>query len=109
MRRFIITCIGLSCCLAAWGADRSAAWQAVEKAVAEGLPKTAIEHLDTIIQSALQDQASAEVAKAVAEKIVLEGNIQGNKPEEKIVRLEAAIGDLPAATWTSICPRKSAW
>ena len=29
------------------------------------------------------------------EKIALEGNIQGNKPEEKIIRIEAEIAKVP--------------
>ena len=38
-----------------------------------------------------------EAAKAIARKIVLEGTIQGNKPEEKITRLEKEIAQAPPA------------
>ncbi|HYV31083.1 MAG TPA: hypothetical protein VEO53_08280, partial [Candidatus Binatia bacterium] len=40
-------------------------------------------------------RAYGEAAKAIARKIVLEGNIQGNKPEEKITRLEAELARAP--------------
>ncbi len=74
---------------------RDAQWKRVEAAVAKGLPKTAIEALAPIIQGALADHAWAEATKAIARKIALEGTIQGNKPEEKIIRLEAEIAKAP--------------
>src|SRR6266446_1070961 len=76
-------------------ASRDAQWKKVDEAINKGLPKTAIEALGPIIQSALQDRAWGEATKAIARKIVLEGNIQGNKPEEKITRLEAEIAKAP--------------
>lgn len=76
-------------------ADRKAQWLEVEDAVNKGLPKTAIEKLEPILQAALNERAWGEAAKALARKIALEGNIQGNKPEEKIVRLEAEIAKAP--------------
>src|ERR1051326_153970 len=74
---------------------RDAQWKAVEDAVKKGLPKTAITNLDPIIVGALHDRAYAEAVKAIGKKIALEGNIQGNKPEEKITRLEAEIAKAP--------------
>jgi hypothetical protein len=74
---------------------RDAEWKAVEDAIQKGLPKTAITNLEPIIQSALKDKAYAEAVKAIGQKIALEGNIQGNKPEEKITRLEAEITKAP--------------
>jgi uncharacterized protein YfaS (alpha-2-macroglobulin family) len=74
---------------------RDAQWQKVEDAIKKGLPKTAITNLEPIIQAALKDKAYAEAVKAIGEKIALEGNIQGNKPEEKITRLEAEIAKSP--------------
>src|ERR1044071_9088264 len=76
-------------------ASREAAWKEVNDAVAQGLPKTAVEKLDPIIQSALKDKAWAEATLAIARRIVLEGNIEGNKPEEKIVRMETEISRAP--------------
>jgi len=74
---------------------RDAQWRQVEDAIKKGLPKTAIANLEPIIQGALKDKAYAEAVKAIGEKIALEGNIQGNKPEEKITRLEAEIAKSP--------------
>ncbi len=59
------------------------------------LPKTAIERLKPIIAQALKDKAYPEAIKAIGQKIALEGQIQGNKPEEKIVRMQAEIAASP--------------
>src|SRR5947207_820155 len=74
---------------------RDAQWKKVQDAIQKGLPKTAITNLEPIIQGALKDKAYAEAVKAIGQRIALEGNIQGNKPEEKIVRLEAEIAKAP--------------
>src|SRR5213080_1096391 len=74
---------------------RDAQWKKVEEAIKQGLPKTAITNLEPIIVGAMKDKAYAEAVKAIGQKIALEGNIQGNKPEEKIVRLEAEIAKAP--------------
>ncbi len=78
-----------------YGASRDSLWKEVDDAVKKGLPKTAIEKLEPIIQGALREKAFGEAAKGIARKIVLEGTIQGNKPEEKITRLEVEIGKAP--------------
>src|SRR6266481_8555342 len=78
-----------------FAASRDTQWKEVDEAVKKGLPKTAIEKLEPIIQGALKDKAWGEATKAIARKIVLEGNIQGNKPQEKITRLEAEIAKAP--------------
>jgi hypothetical protein len=67
----------------------------VDDAVRKGLPKTALEKLEPIIPGALRDRAWGEATKAIARKIVLEATIQGNKPEEKIVRMEGEIAKAP--------------
>lgn len=66
-------------------------WKKVDEAKSKGLPQTAIEHLNAIYEKAVKDEAMVDAVKALCEKIVQEGNIQGNKPEEKIVRLEEEI------------------
>src|SRR5580658_5279623 len=76
-------------------APRDALWRNVDDAVQQGLPKTAITNLEPIIAGALKDKAYPEATKAIAKKIVLEGSIEGNKPEEKIVRLEAEMARAP--------------
>ena len=87
----VLTCLDLT------AASRDAAWKAVQDAIDKGLPKTAIEELEPIIKGALEDEAYGEATKAIARKIVLEGTIEGNKPEEKIVRMEDEISGAPAA------------
>lgn len=89
--------------LAVWAAyalsdeSRTEQWKQVDDAMAKGLPRTAIEKLEPIIVSAKRDKAWAEAIRAVSMKIVLEGNIQGNKPEEKIARMRQAIDESPEA------------
>lgn len=77
-------------------APRDAQWKKVDDAIQQGLPKSAIDALEPIIAAATAEQAHAEAAKAIARKIALQGNIEGNKPEEKITRLETEIGKAPA-------------
>jgi hypothetical protein len=81
--------------LSLFGGPRDAQWKRVDEAVRQGLPRTAITNLEPIIAGALKDKAYAEAVKAIGKRIALEGNIQGNKPEEKITRLEAEITKAP--------------
>lgn len=76
--------------------DRKSAWKSVDEAMQQGLPKTAIERLNPIIEATLAEQAHAEAIKAVSMKISLEGNLEGNRPEEKISRMRQAIETSPA-------------
>lgn len=71
-------------------------WKSVQDAISQGLPKTAIKNLKPIISQAMQDKNYGEAIKAISTKIVLEANIQGNKPEEKITRMQDAIDQAPA-------------
>ena len=70
---------------------RDEQWKKVEEARKNGLPKTAIGELEPIVQGALADKADAEAIKAIGLKIALEGEIQGNKPEERIRRMQAEL------------------
>ena len=83
--------------VAAMGGPRDDLWKQVDDAINRGLPKTAMEILDHIIPGALADQAYAEATKAVCMKIVQEGRIQGNLPEERITRLQAELATAPEA------------
>ena len=76
-------------------ASRDAQWKRVDEAVEKGLPQTAVKELTPIIQGALADRAWAEAVKAIARRIALEGEVQGNKPAEKIRRLDAEIESAP--------------
>lgn len=75
--------------------DRAGQWKKVDEAVSKGLPKTAVKELEPIIAQAMKDRAYPEAIRAVAKKIALEGNIQGNKPEERITRMKAEIAKAP--------------
>ena len=76
---------------------RDAEWREVESATQQGRPQTAIERLEPIITAALAEKSYAEAVKGIGRKIALQGAIQGNKPEEKIVRLQAELAQAPAA------------
>ena len=80
---------------AAVAGPREAQWQAVQEAVSKGLPQTALTNLDPIITAAMKEHAYAEATKAIGQKIALEGTIQGNRAEERVVRLEAEIAKAP--------------
>ena len=92
--KIFVLLLGLNATVA-FAASRDTQWKEVDDAIKKGLPKTAAEKLNPIIQGALNDKAWGEATVAIARKIVLEGDIQGNKPEEKIVRMEAAIAKAP--------------
>ena len=64
-------------------------WQAVEAALQDGLPKTAIENLNKILEMTQKEKQYSEWLRALSEKIVMEATIEGNKPEEKVKRLKA--------------------
>ena len=72
-------------------------WAAIESAIKKGLPKTAIEKLDPLIEEALKDESHAVAIHAICQKIYLEATILGNKHEEIISRLEEEISEVPEA------------
>ena len=76
-------------------ANRETLWKEVLDAEKKGLPKTAAAKLQTIYDSAIQDGKFAEGIKALAKKITHEGTIQGNKPAEKITRLQDELEKVP--------------
>lgn len=78
------------------GGPRAAEWAKVDEAVKKGLPKTAIQELEPIISAAIAAKAYPEAVLAVARKIALEGVIQGDKPAEKIRRMQVEIARVPA-------------
>lgn len=63
-------------------------WEKFDQAISDGLPRTAIPYLDRIIEIAKKEHNYGEWMTALTEKILLEATIQGNKPEEKIKRLQ---------------------
>src|SRR5262249_47382392 len=96
---FAFLCAGIALLLATQlvaQTPRADRWKKVEAAQKKGLPRSAIQELEPIIEAAMKDKAYPEAIKAIATKIILEGNIEGNKPEEKITRMNAAIASAPA-------------
>jgi len=94
-KSFVLIVLAVVCAAMTGAAPRDAEWKKVDEAVQKGLPKTAIEILDPIIRDSLREKSYPEAVKAIARKIVLEGNIQGNKPEEKITRMLAELARAP--------------
>lgn len=66
-------------------------WNKVNQAKRDGLPRTAIEYLEKIIEISERDNLEIDWLKANTEIIVLNSNIQGNKPIEKIIPMKAQI------------------
>ena len=71
--------------------SREPMWKKVDDAVKKGLRKSAIEALGPIVDAALAEKAYPEAIKAIAKRVLLEGQIQGQKPEEHIARMKAEI------------------
>ena len=100
LKRTLTYCLTLSlllsftCSLSAGPRDKE--WKEVNEAIKKGLPKTAIEKLKPIIEAAVKEKAYPEAIRAISQRIALEGNIQGNKPEEKVTRMQEEIKKAPA-------------
>lgn len=75
--------------------DRNTMWKQVNEALEQGLPKTALERLEPLIESALADQAYPAAVKAIARKIMLQSEIEGGRPEKPILMLQAELPKLP--------------
>ncbi len=76
-------------------ASRYDLWLKVAEAESQRLPKSAIEALEPIIEAALAEGSHAEAIKAISKKIALETQIQGELPEEAILRLQAELEQTP--------------
>src|SRR5262249_22658758 len=96
MKRLPLILFFLLLISSAFGGPRDAQWKKVQQAINKGLAQTAITNLEPIIAGAMKAEAYADAVQAIGQKIALAGNIQGNKPEEKIVRLEAELAKAPA-------------
>ncbi|MFM8893634.1 MAG: MG2 domain-containing protein [Planctomycetia bacterium] len=77
---------------------RGPAWQAIEKALAEGKPQTAAESLRGIEQAAIAERSWAEAARAIAPRV---RPATGDRPPDdptRLLLLAAAIDRAPAET-----------
>ena len=63
-------------------------WTRVEKATNDGLPRTAIENLDKIIELSSQIEDYNNFLKAFSQRIVFESTIEGNKAQDKVILLK---------------------
>jgi len=77
---------------------RAAAWQKVQQALDEGKPKSAIEALAGVEAAAVQEQAWAEAARAIATRVLAETGDRPDDDPERVIRLAAAIAKAPAET-----------
>lgn len=83
--------LALFCSIPAQAETRADLWLKVNEAKSKGLPQTAVEHLNKIYELAQKENQMVDAAKSLCERIIQEGNIQGNKPEERITRLATEI------------------
>jgi len=105
----LVLLLSLTAAIARSASPYEAQWREVDAAVAKGLPKTVIAKLEPLARQAVADRAYAEAVRAICTRIALEGNIEGNKPEEKVTRLRTAITNAPAPMRPVLdtCPRAS--
>jgi len=75
--------------------DLDQLWDKIREAIENGLPRTAIDHLKEFIPKALKKEEYGLAMKGICKQLVLEANIQGNKPEEKVTRLTEEIEKAP--------------
>ncbi len=94
--RTLLAAVLLFACAVAAANVRAPLWRQVRAATDKGLPKTALAPLPALIAGAEHDSAWAEAARAVLLRVALEARIQGNKPEERITRLQAELPRVPA-------------
>ncbi|MCP5520123.1 MAG: carboxypeptidase regulatory-like domain-containing protein [Verrucomicrobiales bacterium] len=95
MKRILFALICSLAIMNTHGASRDADWKAVTEAAEKGLPRTAVERLQPIIDQCLAEKAWAEAVKAIALRLTYEGQVEGNKPEEKITRMADEISKAP--------------
>ncbi len=77
---------------------RAAAWRQVEQSLDEGKPKTAAEALAGIERAAIADKSWAEVARAIATRVLTETGDRPPDDPERLILLAGAIEKAPATT-----------
>lgn len=86
--------LGLLLMLLPLSARSADPWAAVKEARDQGLPRSALEALRPVEEAARRDRNWPQLARAIGERVVLESEIEGGRPEERVRRLAA---ELPAA------------
>ena len=79
------------------GDERQEMWKKVDDALAKSLPKTAIEALDAIYQSAIADKDYDEAIRAVCRKYQIQSQIEGGDQAVSIKLLQKEIDQYPEA------------
>lgn len=92
----LTVCLVLSLLGMALSAAPATEWEAVTDAINSGTPRTAITALEKIMERTREGDARDDYVKAFTMKLALTAEIEGNKAEEKITRLQAAIPSAPA-------------
>ncbi|MGA1790952.1 MAG: alpha-2-macroglobulin family protein, partial [bacterium] len=67
--------------------DLDQLWEKILKTIEKDLPGKAIEDITEFIPKALEKEEYGMAMKGICKQLVLEANIQGDKPEEKVTRL----------------------
>jgi hypothetical protein len=89
-------------------APRDNDWKKVVEAMEKDQPKTAGELLQAIETAALADQAWGEATRAIAQRIALEGRVEGG-PAAALKRLEARIADAPGPARPLLAALSAHW
>ncbi|HEX2750107.1 MAG TPA: hypothetical protein VHM91_19020, partial [Verrucomicrobiales bacterium] len=77
------------------GAPGEADWRKVDELIEKQEPKSAIAALAPLEAAALAEKAWPEAARAMAMRILIESALEQDKPEGRIVRMEAALAGAP--------------
>jgi len=88
---------------------RAAAWKAVDKALEEGKPQTAAAALEGVEQAAAADRAWAEVARAIATRILAETGDRAPDDPERLILLAGAIDNAPPETRGVLAAIQANW
>ncbi|MEX0669553.1 MAG: hypothetical protein WD060_03735, partial [Pirellulales bacterium] len=78
--------------------SRAEVWKRVEQALAEGKPTSATAALAGVEQAAAADQAWAEVARAIATRVLAESGDRPPDDPERLIQLAAAVEKAPPET-----------
>ncbi len=107
---FIALAIGLSVPSSnAQQADPSNPMNEIDALIDQGLPKSAIEKLQPIIDRSLETKDYPTAIRAICTQAFLGASIEGERAEEKIKRLEAAIAIAPEEMKPTMQTILAAW
>ncbi|MFM8496474.1 MAG: alpha-2-macroglobulin family protein, partial [Planctomycetia bacterium] len=88
---------------------RAEAWKRVQQALDEGKPKTAAEALAGVEEVAVKEKAWAEVARAIATRVLTATGDRPPDDPERLVQLAAAIEKAPAETQAVLRAIQANW